>query len=259
MAIVSSGLPAVNTAVIAQIKTMLGITDSTLDQLLTICYNGADTGVRSYLRRGAARTVFAAWPELCTDSIYMSGDDRPELIFPYIPLVNVQALYLDPNGYAGQGQNNPFNSSTLLTPGRDYMVDIDDGQQSAKGIIRRLGGLNSGGIWGNYGWAPNSGTGSWQGSGPLALGGRNLASWPAFPGCIKITATVGYAAPLPYDLQAATMELAIFLYNTRKTGGLMYSSESLSAYSYAYLTNSKLPEIGTMRQQLARYRSDIPF
>lgn len=260
MALVPSGLPTADTNQVASIKLMLDIaqSDTTKDQLLTMLYNGADTGVRTYLRRGPGQTVFATWPEQCTDTIYLTGQNTNILIFPLRPLVSVTSIYEDPQGYGGAG-TNPFPASTLLTAGINYYVVNDDGATiSSKGEIRRISGLNSGGMWGTYGWFPAGGIGGWSTNGPLAMGGRDEARWLSFPQGLKITATVGFAT-IPYDLQAATRELTIFLYNTRKFGGMMYTSESLSQYSYSLLTNPKIPELGTMRQQLARYRSDIPI
>lgn len=238
---------------LTNIKLMLGITDSSSDTLLQLFLTASDAAVRSYIRRGSSRTIFANYPESGADTWYGQGENRPDLIFPFGPITTLTSVYLDLQGYGNQGVS-PFAAATLLTAGRDYMLVNDDGTSSAKAVIRRLGGLNTGGIWGEYGWAP---FGTRSTSGPLAMGGREVAGWPSVPGCLKIVCQAGFTS-IPADLAMAANQLAIFMYRTRQYG-MGISSESLGAYSVSFLTNPKIPELGTARQLLARFRSDLPI
>jgi hypothetical protein len=232
---------------IAAVKTLLGIGNTDQDALLTQLLTAADAAVKTYIRRGKARTAFANWPETGADTAFLSGHGKQDLILPYWPVTAVASVYLDPTGYFGDG-SGAFAAGTLLSAGSDYVLVRDDGSASVSGRLRKLSGPGSM-VFDDHGWWPPSGS-----SGPLALNGYTKPVWTAGAGNIKVTFTAGYAS-VPADLADAVNQLCVFRYANRKSAGPM-QSEGLGDYHYALASQSlgTAPELGTMRQLLARYR-----
>lgn len=244
---------------VSAVKTLLGISDSSQDTLLTQLLAAADAAVKTYIRRGKAKTAFTSWPESGADTMYFSGEGTPDLILPYWPVTAVASVYLDAAGYFGDGAN-AFSSATLLTAGVDYVLYRDDGAASVTARLRRLGGISSastgGGLGGDYGWWPGLGAGAWQTAGPLWMNGRVAAAWPVGHGNVKVTFTAGYSS-VPADLADAVNQIAIFRYSYRKMAGPM-QSESLGDYSYSLAALNNEPMLGTARSILAGYR-ELPI
>lgn len=245
---------------VSTVKTLLGITDSSQDALLAILLAAADAAAKTYIRRGKSKTAFTNWPETGSDTVYLSGEGKPDLILPYWPVTAVSSVYLDQAGYFGDGAS-AFAATSLLTAGMDYVLVRDDGSASTTARLRRLSGFGTGGLWGDdFGgqWSPGRvGTAS---GGPLSWGGRERPCWPAGSGNVKVTFTAGYTS-VPADLTMAVNDITILLYNNRTRGGQQMQSESLGDYSYSLASQAVggAPELGTARQMLNAYRETACF
>lgn len=253
---------ALSIASLATVKSLLGISDSSQDTVLTTLVGAADSSVVSYLRRSFGRAAFANWPTAGSDTIYLSGNNFQSIAFPYRPLNSIASIYFDRTGYFGKGPS-AFSANTLLTEGTDFVIQYDDGgSSSSSGLILRLGGLGStasafddAGDGGNAGgWYGGTGGGGIL-AGSLATNGRRAAVWQAGMGNLKITANAGFST-IPPDLTHATNLLVIQMYEARKHGQKL-TNESLLDYSYALLQSSpgQWPEVGTVRGLLAQFRS----
>lgn len=241
-------------ATLANFKLILGITTSTQNTLLQLYLDAADAAVRSYLQRGKNRAAFTSWPESGSDTMYLDGTGRQELVLPFRPVTAIASIYLDLGANYGT-TSGAFGSSTLLTEATDYVMVRDDGATtSSSGIVRRLGGSTtaSGNFWG---WDPNDTVG--LGPLPSLTAGRGGPFWPRIPGSIKITYTAGFAT-VPTDLSMAALAIASYIRRTAPLGGVPLSSESLRDYSYSLGTSGaigQMPELGSARMLLAKYRS----
>lgn len=237
------------------VKTLLGITDSSQDTLISQVVTAADAAVKAYLRRGRGALAFTNWPETGADTEYYDGDATPSIILRWWPVTAIASLYLDMGGYYGKA-TGAFAASTELTEGTDWVGVYEDGAESESARIVRIGGRNSGDTGGQYGWFPGLGGGAWHANGPITLSAGQVATWPRGHGNIKITYTAGYST-VPKDLVHATDMYAIWLYNTRERGRAV-SSESLGSYSYSLMSDaSGFPELGSIRQILAQYRDVV--
>lgn len=240
---------------LASVKLLLSITDASQDALVTACVDAAQAAVKNYIRRGKATQAFSSWPESGTDTEYYSGQDNAALVLRYYPVTSLASIYLDDDGYFGQG-TDPFPSSTLLTAGSDYAIVLDDGAGSVSGRVLRLGGIGSGGTGGEYGWWP-PGWGFTTPMGSLAMSGRRPAVWPAGKGNLKVTYTAGFTT-IPSDLSYATAQLAVWLWRAAPHGGQTATSESFLDANYSLAAIQSVPDLGTIRQLLSKYR-DVVF
>jgi hypothetical protein len=185
---------------------------------------------------------------------YYSGDDLNALVLRQWPAYNdsTLAVYWDPNGYWGQGTGSPFPSTSLLTLGADYALELDSYSTNSgslvsnRGILRRLSGSNA------------SWMGFWPGYqlGLSKLSASRLPGWPRGMGNLKVIYNAGLIAPLPGDLNAACLQLAAYYVRTMPLGGSV-TSESLGGYSYSMsgrLNQGGIPELGEALAILRRYR-----
>lgn len=187
------------------------------------------------------------------------------------------ALWFDPNGSfsAGQGTDpsGPYGPTTLLYQGIDYAVQRDAPDNTCRsGKLVRLnsafGFLGMGGAWNPYG-------SSWGG---LNMRGTLTAPlkplWPNWPpGSFKVVYAAGYGtgatAPdglmpanttIPQDLTIATTFLAAYMFNNADTGMVQITHESFQGYDRQLLNNTmygtlkQVPELGSVRQLLSRWR-----
>lgn len=243
----------------ATVKTLLGITDTSVDDILDICVSAAISAVKSYLRGGAVAHAFTSWPETGSDSQYWSGNNHHSWPLEFTPVTAIASIYFDPDGFFGDGPATAFPSDTLLTAGTDYVLKKDASTSiSTSGLVVRLGGRGSTATGSMFGedssWFPFSMfTPATLSPGSLAASGRRPAVWGAYPGGYKITYTAGYTS-LPADLGHAATLFAVQLYRNREVAGYTISTEGLGAYHYALLSNPGYPEFGTIRQLLAKYR-----
>jgi hypothetical protein len=222
---------------LAAVKLLLGVTDSSQDALLTQELTAADAAVKSYCKRDFEQASY-------TD--YLSGNNNRDLLLRQRPVQTIDSVYEDLTGYWGQGPN-AFGPAMQLTPGIDWVFVRDGNGVGESGLLRRIGGLGL--IWPYYGF---------QQGGSLA-GGPLGPIWRRGSGNVKVSYTAGYApGAIPADLQQAVNSLTIWLNYTRKRGGYPAQSESLGDYSVSLavqaLSQGQIPEMGTIRQLLAKYR-----
>lgn len=163
---------------------------------------------------------------------FYNGTGTPDLFLRNRPVTAVSSVYLDNNAYSGQG-TDPFPSTTLLTAGTDYMLDLQSSGMCKSGRLIRLSG----------GWPALK----------VATAGRLVARTDIGRGNIKVTYTAGYTT-IPDDLQSAVAMLVQVLRKTTKKG-LPITSESLDYYSYQLASDSEATQqLGSMKQILASYK-----
>lgn len=195
--------------------------------------DAAESSIIDYCKRDLRSTTYTE---------YHSGRNTPYIITRQRPIISVTNVWLDAGGYGGQG-TNPFASDTVLTAGVDYIVMYDKGETSEAGLIKRIGGFGQ-----QYlGYIPENIV-----SGKLA--GRKLPTWPRGELNIKVTYTAGYS-PIPNSIKYAAQMLAAYMARSLPLGAPL-SSESLGQYSYSVgqVDIGTIPELGTVRRALARYR-----
>lgn len=187
------------------------------------------------------------------DSGYYDGTGTQELLLRQTPVHGgTVVVHQDAGGYYGAGAN-AFPATTLLTEGTDYVLkrDGDGANQSASGILLRLGGASTAGIGTGEPWPPYT----WNRAGSLA--GRSPALWPRGIGNLRIHYRAGFPPDsIPADLLEAVHQLAAWMMRSGHLGGVPLQSESLGNYSYSVAQNAlqSIPELGTSRQLLSRFR-----
>lgn len=220
---------------LADVKIPLNITGSALDTQLQFCLDSADKAIKDYLHRNI---------ESATYTHYFDGPGHMDLLLRERPVTSITSVFIDRTGYYGQGQN-AFAANTQLTSGVDYMLvkDSREGDWSDSGILRRC----YGGSASQWGFA-------FQGT--LMTGFRPI-SWPRGLGNIKVVYVAGYAT-VPTPLRTACAFYAGYLYRTGEKQGEQFLEERLAEYSYELMNSTanykKHPELGRMRQMLARYK-----
>lgn len=151
---------------------------------------------------------------------YYSGDGTDRLMLRQRPVQSVGSVYVDEDGYFGEG-SDPFPASTLLTAGSDYCLLRDttsaEVEQSKAGILLRLGGV----------WPDITRHARGLLSGERAAGRGN----------IKVTSTVGWAN-IPEPTQMAVHMLVGLMRSTQGLGGQIRSL-SLDYFSYTLATASE--------------------
>lgn len=155
-------------------------------------------------------------------------------------------VFFDPSAYGGQAPNAFANSSptsTQMILGNQFMVVPDKGGKvSNRGILRRIAGAGAGFV-GFYPEVLFSGK----------LGGYKLPAWSRGDGNIKCMYSAGYRM-VPFDLQYAAGMLVAYMVRNMPVGAIL-SSESLGAYSYSIIQQSKdIPELGSLLTTLSYYR-----
>lgn len=204
-----------------------------------------DNEFREFLANAASTTAYNYCKNPALDGVssyteYYSGQDKPDIVLRHTPVTAITSVHLDPQGYFGQS-TSPFGPSTLLTAGSQYILVPDKGSLSMAGLLRRIGGYNTGFL----GFAPES-----MLSGKLSA--RRVPVWTIGDGNIKVVYSAGYSA-VPDDVKAACVAIAAYMSQTLPRGFAL-TSESLGGYSYSLSQISQIPELGSARQILSRYR-----
>lgn len=195
---------------------------------------------------------------------YHSGNGTNRLVLKNMPVYSITNIWLDSDGYFGQGTNSPFATADLLTSGSDYALmldsqDVDGTAISKSGIVLRTGSGNSAGsAVSSYGLH----------TGQLFTQGASGPAWPRGHGNIKVSYVCGYVQ-LPAALtHAATVAVSEWVQRVRQaaSGGEAVagpiSSERLGDYSVSYAviaeTAAELLEGGglspTVRAMLSKFR-----
>lgn len=193
---------------VAVVKLACGITDSSEDDYLTQLVGQVDSTVKRWLDRDIESASYVE---------YLQGRWKRVLQLRHYPVTALASIYLDTDGYWGQG-TDAFAAADLLTSGTDYAL-IKDGTLpgaptvpvAMTGRVLRLGG-------------------SWPGTRSRDL--DNLASeYTPGLGNIKASYTAGYTT-VPTDLQLAA---TLIVQRIRLAGqaGQQMTSESIIDYSYS--------------------------
>lgn len=205
---------------LADVKTFLGISDTSEDVKLTAMVSQADAAIKQYCGRqleSASRTE------------YYDGDGTAALLLRQRPVTSVTSVHVDEGGYAGQG-TDAFPSTTAWTAGTDFFVRFTDESERNTGELVAI-----------------------KGPGTFTADGdpRTWGSWPNGTGNIKVIYLGGYTA-VPDDLLLAANLIVSEMRNTAEVGRDL-SGEHLGGYSYT-LASGGLPGMASARQILNKYR-----
>ena len=230
----------------ADLKTLLSKTTTAEDALFDLILAAADAAVKTYCGRDFEQATY-------TD--YYSGTGRRELVLRQRPVVSVTNVWEDAAGFFGDNPAGAFDSTRLLTQGTDYALRRDwapqatgsvTASQSKSGILYRIGT-----VWPRFTETYPPG---WFGVYRVSQGYLSNEGGPAL-GNVKVTYVAGFAS-VPADVGYACLALAAWMYKTRKFGGMSVQQESLRDYAYTLAQQALggLPEMGSTRQLLARYK-----
>ncbi len=235
-------------ATLYNLKPLLNIApDNTAqDTLLTQCLAVAEEAVRGYCHRPGLVSPPVAY------TAYLDGTGTDTARLPHYPVTLLTSISEDPGGYYGTSPNS-FGTGSLLTEGTDFVLVRDDPSAvylSLSGLLKRLRGGNLGTLYG--GWPMLT-------YGTLA-GGPAGPRWFKTPGSIKAVFTAGYTATaVPADLTGAVAQIAAWIKRFGPFGGLTAQSEHLGEYAYQLAQHAlgTMPELGSSRQILAKYRERV--
>lgn len=177
------------------------------------------------------------WANMVFQDEYYSTDGTKIIALRQRPVLSVQSVYYDPNGYFGSppAPADPFSSTTLMVPGTDYTLYIDNDRErsSERGHIMRING---------YWPKPNE-----------RVRGILISVPGAANGNLKISYMAGRRF-LPLDLQRAS-NLMLAIARMTADRGMLMQSESLDYYTYN-LADSQQAQgmLGTIQQILANYK-----
>ncbi len=222
---------------LATLKAFLGITTTTQDPQIDALRGAAEQAIKSYCNQPF---------EPATYTEYYTGSGNRQIILRKIPVSSITTVHLDHEGNFGFS-SGAFDSTTLLTSGEDYALDLDGSWNSLpvsfSGILYRVSSF----------WPLNT-----RAYVPNNITLETVSS----PGNIKVVYTAGYN-PIPQDLQYAVCTLVSFMKVTGPLGGFPLEGERLGDYSYRIfhplrVTLETKPELGSTRQLLSKYR-DVPI
>jgi hypothetical protein len=188
---------------LANLKAFIGMSasDTTYDTQLTLVLNGVEQSITTYLGYN---------PASASATEYYSGNGTYQIVLNRKPVANaaaVTAVYEDTGAYWGQA-TDPFPSTTLLTQGTDYAVNIEGVSQT--GILTRIKN-----VWPTqWTWLP----------------GKLAANLGPVPGCVKVTYTAGWTTYGPADVIQAAYAEAAARWASRLTGMGALTSESMDGY-----------------------------
>lgn len=185
----------------------------------------------------AVQATATGWINNVFQNQYYSTDGTKQIRLRQRPVLSVQSLYYDPNGYFGTppAPATPFDSATLLVPGTDYTLYIDNDreQSSERGWIMRING---------YWPKPNE-----------RIRGVLVSTPGIAQGNLKISYTAGRKF-LPLDLQRAS-NLMVAISRATAQRGLPMSAESLDYYNYTLADDKQAKAmIGSIYRTLANYK-----
>jgi hypothetical protein len=209
---------------LADLKTYLGISDSSEDDLLNLLIADADAAILGYI----GRTI-----EQATLTEFYSGDGTQMLVLKQRPVTTVTSVHVDQSGYSGQG-SGAFDSTTEWTAGEDFYIRTVVENESNTGELVAIKG-------------PGTFTADHQ---PKTWG-----EWPLGTGNIKVVYTAGYST-VPSDLAGACRMLVSWMRASRDNGRAI-ESEKLGSYSYKLMDDDGVPELATVKGVCNRYRNMI--
>lgn len=214
------------------IKEFLNLpsTNTGQDTWLAALQEASEAAVKAYCGQNFERA---------THTEFYTGTGTKFLALAHRPVISVTSVNLDFEGNYGQTAGS-FGSSTLLTAGTDYALELDGTLNGAavsySGQLIRIRTV-------------------WTQVARVYTPTRLVAeTGPSF-GNIKVVYTAGYSQ-CPEDLQYAVAYLVAYMRRTIPHGGHIHA-ETIGDYSYELAPirwMGKEPEITTARQLLSRYR-----
>lgn len=227
----------------ADVKPFLGISssDTSEDARLQVLLAQAIAYVKRYCNRDFESTSYpGAASEGTGDAGYYWGNDTRLLVLRQRPVTALTSVYLDSSGRFGDNPDGAFAASTLLVAGTDYVLRWDGAlagtstRCSYSGIVERLNGV-------------------WPGRRGARPGTISTEQTPGV-GNIKVAYTAGYST-IPADLKQAVCTVVSMVRRSADKGAPI-ASESLGGYSYSIgsMMAGSMPEVGTVRDLLSRWR-----
>jgi hypothetical protein len=217
------------------VKGFLNISasDTTLDAWIDAILPAAEAVIKTYLGRELESTTYTE---------FYTGDNKNFFVLRQTPVTTLTSLYFDQEGFFGTNPAGAFDSTKLLTEGVDFALDWKNSglsKVSDTGIVWRIND-----VWPHWKRDIRPGTMSWV--------------YQESRGNLKVTYVAGYST-IPSDLQmAVALLISEEMRNLPKGAPLL--SERIGDYSYEIAGErmmGKLPQLGSLRQILSRYRD--PF
>jgi hypothetical protein len=209
---------------LSDLKTFLGITDTSEDTLLSLLITQVSDAIQEYCGRTFGSSSYTE---------FYCGDGKPYLSLNQRPVTSISNIYLD-NGAFWGSTSGSFSSGTLLNAGVDYALVIDQPDNSSRcGLVFNING------WWDVPFtytpgiiSPNLGPGV---------------------GNIQVTYTAGYAS-VPTQIELAA-NMAIARIRQYAPYGAPLSSERYEEYGYSLAAQAKhhifTPEVTSL---LSRFR-----
>jgi len=208
------------------IKSLLGISDTSLDVVIDLMIPQADAIIKGFLQRKIEQATYTE---------YYSGSGAKVLLLKQIPVQSITSVHLDSDGYYGDG-TDAFPASSELVEGTDFVLRKDDAtatEVSTSGILYHTG----------KGWPRPS----------TRLQGQ-LTSAPGLGmGNIKVVYVAGWAT-VPADIQFAANKLVTSMIQSMDSGGRL-ESENIEDYSYSLAgAEDEGKFLDSVKGSLARYK-----
>lgn len=191
---------------VAEYKQLMQITGTADDAMISAALDNAT----AIIEQNATSLLFTSQ----TITEYYSGCGRSTLVLRSRPVTSITSIYYDTTGYFGSASG--FGSSTLLTSGTDYALELSEPGFSLSGIVHRIGG-----VWGDS---------------RVKVGSDLVGYTVPGIGNIKVTYTAGYDGTtwtIPSNIKLLNNLLARQIIRIAPTAGAPISSESFEYYSYS--------------------------
>jgi len=110
------------------IKTLLGVSDTSLDAVIDVLIPQADAIIKGYLGREIEQATYTE---------YYSGSGDQVIVLNQTPVQSITSVNEDRDGFYGDG-TDAFPASSLLVQGADYVLRKDDAtntEVSKSGIL----------------------------------------------------------------------------------------------------------------------------
>lgn len=215
-------------------KTLLDLTTDSEDDKLDLLVAAACAAVERYCGRKFEEDDYVE---------YLDGLGYRDIVLKHRPVIEVEHVYVDQNGYYGDGIG-AFPDSSELTLGVHYAIKKDGDGEGTAGLLRKIG--PAGGQSVRRGWLTEVG---------------RVNTWPVGDGNIKVEYTAGYEEA-PADVKQAAFQMLAWMRSAGPNGGVGKVSEHLAEYGYdlgpltdmAASTLAAVGEMGSTRQLLSKWR-----
>ncbi|QDU06825.1 phage head-tail connector protein [Gimesia aquarii] len=210
----------------ANIKTMIGVDDTSLDNVIDLLIPQADAIIKGYLQRDVEQETYTE---------FYNGTGNQALILNQAPVQEIISVHEDRDGYYGDGMD-AFPASTALTQGTDFVLKKDEISVTAiskSGILYRIGKT----------WFR-----------PRYRQHGQLSNAPGIGiGNIKVSYIAGWSV-VPTDIQFAANKLVISMLESRSKAGRL-QSENIEDYSYRLANGEdEVQALDSVKTSLARYK-----